>query len=121
MTGLRVEAHFSQARQIDERQVQNVWAVNPERYRQLANAFVLPSHSESLLLDLLANVLKVGEFFVYVEELGPFSKCWAAGRRVAGFGGVYQLEDKGPARNDALATGKKVPSNDAVLCEQVDA
>ena len=40
--------------------------------RKFADALVLTSDAEGLLLDLAADFVEVGVAFVYVEELAPF-------------------------------------------------
>lgn len=70
--------NLCQARQIHQSQIQNIWTVYPERYRQLANTFVLPSHSERLLLNLLPYFVEISESFVDVEKLAPF-RIWRCG------------------------------------------
>ena len=63
--------HFCQTRQIHQGQIQYVGAVNPKRYRQLANTFILSCYSKSLLLYFLPNFMKVGELFVDMQKLSP--------------------------------------------------
>lgn len=39
-------------------------AIYPEGYRQLAHTFVLSCDTESFLLNLLSNIIKVRESFI---------------------------------------------------------
>ena len=76
--------------------------------RQLAHALVLSSNAKRFCFNLLSNLAKVGETAVCMEELAVFSY---GGRRRGR--GMDKLENKGTPSNDALATGKKVASDDA--------
>ena len=78
--------------------------------RELANTLVLARDAEGLCLDLLADIVKVGEAFVHVEELAPFCEFG----RVFGDGCVDELEDERAAGDDALAAREEVTADDAV-------
>ena len=86
--------------------------------RQLANAFVLSGHSESLLLDLPADLVEVSEALVDMEKLAPFRVCWCRLSR-SGFRDwrVDELKHKGSSCDNALPSGKEVASNDAIRVE----
>lgn len=102
--GLKKPTHLCETGQINQRQIQHIGAVYPERYRQLANALVLPCHPESLLLYLLPNLVEVRKPLVYVEKLRPFSVWWSVGRRFGRYGCVNQLKNERSSRYDALAS-----------------
>lgn len=64
ITGLL--SHLRNSRQIDECQVHNSFRVNLEIYRFRTNAFVAARHSLCLVLNLLTDLVKVGESFLRV-------------------------------------------------------
>ena len=106
--------YFCQTWKIDQRQVQNIWAIYSQRYQQLANALVLSSNSERLLFNLLANLIEICKMLVYMQELSPF--CIWRGVR-GGFcrnGSVDELEYKRSLSDDSLSSRKKVASDDSV-------
>ena len=76
---------------------------------ELADALVLTSDAESLLLDLATDLVEIGVAFVYVEELAPFCDIGVA----FGGRGVDELEDERSAGDDAGATGEEVAADDA--------
>ena len=77
--------------------------------RELADTLVLARDTESFCLDLLADIVEVGEAFVHMEELAPFCKLgW-----VFGDGGVDELEDERAVGDDAGAAGEEVAADDA--------
>ena len=78
--------------------------------RELADALVLASDAEGLLLDLAADLVEVGVAFVYVEELAPFRDIGVA----FGGWGVDELEDERSAGDDAGAAGEEVAADDAI-------
>ena len=78
--------------------------------RELADALVLASDAEGLLLDLAADLVEVGVAFVYVEELAPFCDIGVA----FGGWGVDELEDERSAGDDAGAAGEEVAADDAI-------
>lgn len=102
--------YFCQTRKIHQGQIQYIGAVNSERYRQLANTFVLPCHPESLLFDFLPNFIKVGKFLVDMKKLSPF-RIGCTRRRFFWFSGVNKLKHKGSPGNNPLTAWKKVSSN----------
>jgi hypothetical protein len=55
-----------QAREINKRQIQNIWTVYPQRYRKFADTLVLTRNPEGLLLNFLPDILKIREFLVNV-------------------------------------------------------
>lgn len=89
--------------QIDEGQVEHVWAVYPKRDGELGDALVLSSNAKRLCLDLAPDIGKVVELFVRVEKLAVFG---------GGLGDVDELENERPTGDDALAAGKKIATDD---------
>lgn len=79
--------------------------------REFADALVLPSDPERLLLDLAPYLVKLGETLVDVQELAPLAVrlCWRVG-----YGCVDELEDEWSPGDDTRATGEKVSANDPV-------
>ena len=106
----RSSAHLCQTWQVHQRQVEDVRAVYPQVDGELADALVLASDAEGLLLDLAADVVKVGVSLVDVQELAPLLEV--AGR--VGHGRVDELEDERPAGDDALAAWEEVAADDPV-------
>lgn len=104
-------AHLCQAGKVYEGQVEDVGAVYAEVDGELADALVLASDAEGLLLDLAADVVEVGVAFVDVEELAPFCDVG----RVVGDESVNELEDEGSAGDDAGAAGEEVTADDAII------
>ena len=78
---------------------------------ELADALILTSDPEGLLLDLAADLVEVSVAFVYVKELAPFCDIGVA----FGGGGVDELEDERSAGDDAGAAGEEVAADDATL------
>ena len=101
--------HLCQPREIDEGKVEHVGTIYAEVDGKLADALVLAGDAEGLLLDLLADVVKVGVAPVEVEELAPLG----AVARGVGRGGVDQLEHERAAGDDALAAREEVAADDA--------
>ena len=101
--------HLCQTREIDKSEVEHVGAVYAEVDGELADALVLAGDAEGLLLDLLADVVKVGVAPVEVEELAPLG----AVARGVGRGGVDQLEHERAAGDDALAAREEVAADNA--------
>ena len=106
----RYSTHLCQTGQIHEGEVEYVRAVYAEVDGELADALVLARDAERLLLDLAANLVEVGVALVYVKELAPFG---VVGWRV-GDGGVDELEDERPTRDNALPPRKEVATDDSV-------
>ncbi len=67
--GLISDWDLGETGQVDEREVEDIRAVNLEVNRKLGDALVLTSYTESLVLDLTSNFVEVGEALVEVEEL----------------------------------------------------
>ncbi len=61
-----IATHLRQTRQVHQRQVQHVRAVYAEMDGEFADALVLPSDPERLLLDFAPYLAEVGETFVDV-------------------------------------------------------
>lgn len=61
-------AHFCQTRQVDQGQIEYVWAVDLEVNWKLGDALVLSCHPVRLILDLLSDFSKVRESLVQVQK-----------------------------------------------------
>lgn len=106
--------HLRQPRQIYQSQIENIRAVNSQVDRKLADALVLSSHPECLLLNLVPYLVKVGESLVYVKKLAPFCICWCWRSGCGfGYGCVDELEYERTAGDNSLSSRKEVPSYDA--------
>lgn len=95
--------HLRQPRQVHQRQIQHIRAVDPQRDRELAHALILAGHAECLLFDLLPDLAIVCEALVYMQELRPLVGL-VARRGFRRGGSVDELEDERAAGDDALAT-----------------
>ena len=101
--------HLCQTGQIYKGEVEDVRAVYAEGDGKLANALILTGNAKRLSLDLLADVVKVGEAFVHVEELAPLGEVgW-----MFGDGGVDELQNKRPTGDNAGAAREEVTADDA--------
>lgn len=107
-------SHLRQTRQIDQSQIKDIRAVNPQVDRKFADALVLPCHPERLLLNLVPNLVEIREPLVYMEKLAPFCVCWSWCSRCGfGYGCVDELEYERTTGDDSLASREKVSSYDA--------
>ena len=114
--------HLSQARQVDQCQVEDVWRVDLEVDCLPGNALVAAGNPRRLVLDLALHVGEVVKPPVGdMVKLGPFGALGGAGvpvsvvdrARIALFlGNVDELENQGPPRDNTTAAGQEVPSHD---------
>lgn len=103
--------HLRQTWQVHQCQVQHVRAVYPKVDGEFADALVLPSNPERLLLDLAPYLVEFGETLVDVQELAPLAVrlCW----RVR-YGGVDKLENEWSPGDDTRTTREEVSANNPV-------
>lgn len=67
-TNIRFFQYLRETRKIDERQVQDIWAIYPQMNWQLAYTLILPRNAECFILDLLPDVIEVRKTAVEVED-----------------------------------------------------
>lgn len=118
----RPGAHLCQAREVDQRQVQDIGRVNLEVDGLSDDALVVAGDPGGLVLDLSLDVGKIVESSVRnVVELCPLGASRDSRRsigvegriwRVIVFGNVDELEDQRPPGADAAASGQKVAADD---------
>lgn len=103
-----------------------MWGIDLEVDGLTSDALVVAGHSGGLIFDLALDVAKVGVAPVGdVVELAPFARardiCIVLGGMRSLLRGVVilvrdvdELEDQGPACDDAAAAGQKVTANNVL-------
>jgi hypothetical protein len=124
---LPVATYLGQTGQVDKRQAEDVWGVHLQVDRLPVDALVVSRYPRCLGFDLAPDLCEVVESAPgNVQKLSPFLlSCYAGGRVwhvdliallgiVALAREVDQLEDKRSPRDDAAASGKKVPADNVL-------